>query len=193
VAVIDWWYHQWLHTVLLGLALFCAFLDPGLRRRFALSMVLTWGVGAWLYVAMPAMGPAYARPEAVAALRADQPRGAWLQDALLQNYRKVIAGRHGPVPSLNPTRGIAAMPSLHVGIHWLLALWTWTLSRRLGALAVLAALVTFVGSVVTGWHYAIDGWAGILLGTAAFAAARATECGPRSRARTAEPSGSPAG
>ena len=63
--------------------------------------------------------------------------------------------------------GIAAFPSLHVGM---IVLFTLAL-RRYGpvfwCLAVYSLIVQ-IGSVALGWHYAIDGYAGALLAAAVF-------------------------
>ena len=55
-------------------------------------------------------------------------------------------------------------PSLHVGVHWMLMLWMRRYARPLFLPAVIATFLTFLGSIATGWHYAIDGYVGIALG-----------------------------
>ena len=57
-------------------------------------------------------------------------------------------------------KGIAAFPSIHVAMPALYALathgrWRWVWWGFTG--------LTLVGSVALGWHYAVDGYAGILL------------------------------
>ena len=92
----------------------------------------------------------------------------------------MLAGRTGVLREFNPIYSIAAMPSLHVGAHALFAFWSWRHARPLALVFILATFLTFVGSLVTGWHYAVDGYAGILLAFAsyrlAFALERAPEC-----------------
>jgi membrane-associated phospholipid phosphatase len=60
------------------------------------------------------------------------------------------------------------MPSLHVGGHWLLMLWARRLARPLFMPAVVGTFLTFLGSLVTGWHYAVDGYIGIVLAQTAY-------------------------
>jgi membrane-associated phospholipid phosphatase len=55
------------------------------------------------------------------------------------------------------------MPSLHVGAHWLFMLWIRREIRPLFVLAAVATFLTFIGSIITGWHYAVDGYVGIAL------------------------------
>lgn len=171
VGLLDTWYGWWLRTSLLGFGFFLAVLRPTLRRRFLLSQALIWAVGCWLYVASPALGPVYTHQSEFDSVRSDMPRAVATQDALWRNYQKVLRGREGPLPSFNPSLGIAAFPSLHVGIHFLLALWALRLARPLFVPFLLGTFLTLIGSVLTGWHYAVDGYAGLLLGAACYAVA----------------------
>jgi hypothetical protein len=59
--------------------------------------------------------------------------------------------------------GVSAMPSLHVAVAVLYALIAWSRSRFWGSLLAAYAFAIQVGSVVLGWHYAIDGYLGALL------------------------------
>ena len=55
--------------------------------------------------------------------------------------------------------GISAMPSLHVGIAFLAALFAQTRANRLWLRVALwvNVLITYIGSIHIGWHYASDG------------------------------------
>ncbi|WP_191907670.1 phosphatase PAP2 family protein [Vibrio fortis] len=59
--------------------------------------------------------------------------------------------------------GISAMPSMHVTIATLIAISVSKLNRWGGALAWLYALSIQIGSVHLGWHYAVDGYVGVIL------------------------------
>lgn len=59
--------------------------------------------------------------------------------------------------------GIAAFPSLHVGISVLFALYFFQASALAGIFASLYALAMAIGSVFLQWHYAVDGYGGALL------------------------------
>jgi hypothetical protein len=160
---IDIWYALWLTTVLAALAGIFLSERPELRRNFALACTLTWLVGAWIYLAVPALGPCYAYSEIFDHLLDDMPRARGAQAMLWQNYGKMLAGRDGSLREFNPYFGVAALPSLHVGVHWLFALWARRYARPLYPLFLLATLFTFFGSLATGWHYAVDGYLGMLL------------------------------
>lgn len=178
VRVLDWWYGQWLFTSFLGFGFFAMFLAPHVRRGYLASMALLWCLGAWLYLSVPALGPVYVAQGEFDAVRPQLEGAVFTQDRLWENYQKMLAGRTGPLQSFNPSLGIAAFPSLHVAIHWLLTLWARRCARPLFWPGVAATGLTFAGSVVTGWHYALDGWAGLLLAQACFMAAVRVEPEP---------------
>ncbi|MBS3648094.1 phosphatase PAP2 family protein [Pseudaminobacter sp. 19-2017] len=71
--------------------------------------------------------------------------------------------------------GISAMPSIHVAVATLNALFLSGVNRAAGVLAWVFVLLTMAGSVYFGWHYAVDGYvsfAAVLLFWRLFAARR---------------------
>ena len=126
-------------------------------------------------VALPALGPIYAYNEIFQDIIPELPKAEAGHRMLWDNYQTVMAGRTGSLKQFNPTRGIAALPSLHVGAHWLLMLWCRRFVRPLFAPALIAVLLTFFGSIVTGWHYAIDGYVGVGLAQLSYWTAVRTE------------------
>jgi PAP2 superfamily protein len=196
VALLDHWYAVWVGTVFYTIAFWSAGLDPRLRRRFLLSCVLMWTLGSWLYLAVPAVGPVYVAPRAFEAVAEQMPGARAGQEALWENYGRLLDGRRsGVLNRFNPTRGVAAMPSLHVGAHFLFFLWARRRARPLVVPFALATALTFAGSLLTGWHYAVDGYAGMLLAWLCYRAARwregedpvADPAFPRSSTRAVSP------
>jgi hypothetical protein len=184
---IDRWYGLWLPTVSLTVAFFCAHPEDLARRRFVLSCVLVWVLGAWIYVALPALGPIYVFTDLWRDLLPEMPANAHAQRLLWENYQLIQRGiAEGQLYRFNPTRGIAAMPSLHVGVHWMFMLWMHRYARPLFIPYAAATFLTFLGSIITGWHYAIDGYVGILLGTLAYWLALRLERGSRPRGTPAD-------
>jgi PAP2 superfamily len=59
--------------------------------------------------------------------------------------------------------GISAFPSMHVGTSVIMALVASRLNKWLGMVMWLFAVSILIGSVHLGWHYAVDGYAAILL------------------------------
>ena len=62
-----------------------------------------------------------------------------------------------------PTEGISAMPSMHVAMAMLMVLVHWRVNRLFGILAGVFAFLILIGSVMLGWHYAVDGYVGAAL------------------------------
>ncbi len=161
--LLDAWYGLWIETVVWTIAFFACASQARLRRSFLLSCCLLWSIGAWLYMAVPALGPCYTDAEVFAEAMPEMPSAEGGQEALWQNYQQVLKGREGPLRRFNPTRGVAALPSLHVGAHLLFALWCRRFARPLYLVFLIGTALTFLGSVVTGWHYAVDGYIGAAL------------------------------
>ncbi|MFT3989149.1 phosphatase PAP2 family protein [Aestuariivirga sp.] len=139
--------------------------DTLLRQRFLLSYMLTWVLGTCLLgTLLSSAGPCFyglavQGPDPYAGLLAELHHAntiypVWAvptQELLWQSY----TSGHGDI------EGVSAMPSMHVatavlfllcaigsGIRWLV----W--------FTAIFALLIFTGSVVLGWHYAVDGYAG---------------------------------
>ncbi len=169
---IDAWYALWLTTVLAAQSVLFLSRSPERRRNFALACVLLWLAGAWIYFALPATGPAFFTPDAFAEVLPRLPHAAALEGKLWGNYVAMIAAReHGALFQFKPFLAVAAMPSLHVGAHWMFALWARRHARRWFPPLAVATALTFVGSLLTGLHYAVDGYAGMLLAWGAVALA----------------------
>jgi hypothetical protein len=141
------------------------------RIAFMNSNTLLWLLGAWLYVAIPALGPAYRFPEVWLPLAPYLTRTQHAQRLLMTNYRAVQISLMAGSEPINIFFGVAAFPSLHVGFQVLAFFWMRRLTQW-GTVFGLLALFTFIGSVVTGWHYLADGIAGALLAWGAYAAAQ---------------------
>ena len=170
LKAIDWSYANiFLASTVVASAYFLS--DPSRRIRvaFANGNALLWLAGVWLYTLVPSLGPAYRFPEIWLAHDQVLSRTQYLQTVLMKNYQNVLrAARgedHGPIHLL---LGIAAFPSLHVGFQTYVFLWMrqlWTSGEVL--FAIFAAAI-FLGSMITGWHYLVDGLAGILLALGAW-------------------------
>jgi membrane-associated phospholipid phosphatase len=75
----------------------------------------------------------------------------WLWDVYVGNKSTAFFG------------GISAMPSLHVAISFLFTLTTFRLNKSIGVVLFLYTLLIQIGSVLLGWHYAVDGYLSIVL------------------------------
>lgn len=161
---LDRWYAVFIYSVLGGMAWFASVLSPRERARFAMGFALLWILGAWWYFAMPSLGPCYVLKDDYAEVRAAMPAQSALMDGLYVHFGRIRAfPRHPEGTDIYPYLGIAAMPSLHVAAQAFFALFARRRSRALYLLYGAATVLTMFAAVVSGWHYAIDVYAGLLL------------------------------
>lgn len=156
---IDLLYIVW-YSVKLPMLFFFLFHPQARRRRhFFTVYFLLWAIGGGLAILIPSLGPVYLFPERYSAI--DMPMAAKLQAYLWHNYQILISNVASHETA--PYDGIAAFPSLHVGISVLHTIAIRESSRLLFLLFTLYAVVIQFGSVALGWHYAVDGYAGAII------------------------------
>ena len=155
------WFPFWLYT----LYWFCV--SPraeGLRVRFVLTFTLAWAlignvVAATFVTAGPALyGLATGDSQRFAPLRnflQSTPNATEATQAYLWAMHQAGTSGLGT--------GISAFPSMHVAITTVCALFLSELDRRWRILAWSFVAIICVSSVYLGWHYAVDGYAAILL------------------------------
>ncbi len=166
-ASINLSYNSWL-AVLYIVLLWQIFStrDPRLRMQFLLTFVLAWALlGTVAATVLASAGPVY-----FGRVTGVEDTFAPLM-AYLQSVNEIY-----PVGALNaqeflwkiyqeggyaPGSGISAMPSLHIAMVFLFALVGWRSGPVAGIVLTAYAVIIFIGSVHLGWHYAIDGYAGI--------------------------------
>jgi len=161
---VDWSYASvFALAIFIGGAFFIPHPDPGVRTRFVNANVALWIIGAWLYVAFPALDPCYRFPSVWVPLSAYLQQTQTFQRLLMQNYlnfHQFVAGRPAPV---NLLFGLSAFPSLHVAYAFLVFLFMRRAAPRARILFAVFTLIILIGSLVTGWHYLVDAIAGIAL------------------------------
>lgn len=151
-----WLYNFW-HSVQIGLAIWIALsFDEVQKIRFALVFQFCWLlVAGFLAVAFSSVGPVM-----VSDFYADTsfaPLLMQLEEAapsVLRIKDLLIATMDDPLI----ISGISAMPSMHVAIAVLAALWIQRLKRTPLTIAAWSyAAAIYVSSIHLGWHYATDG------------------------------------
>jgi hypothetical protein len=168
-SMLNVMYNLWFF-VLIGCVIWQAFADRDqrLRTQFFATYILCFAVlGNFAATWLASGGPCYygllvAGPDPYGPLMSylhhasQQAPFVWVvatQDMLWKTYM---------TDSLNVGGGITAMPSMHLAGVTLFALLGWRTSTRLGIALTAYAMVIMIGSVHLGWHYAIDGYFGIL-------------------------------
>jgi hypothetical protein len=156
--------HLWFVQVV-AVVLYAAFVaDTRDRERYFISFALTCILlSSVVRIAGSSAGPVfYDRlfgserfADLTASLQASVagPRALALTDYLYQSYSSHRSALG---------TGISAMPSLHVAIAFLNALFISSRSLWVGRVAWAYAALILFGSVYFGWHYALDGYASII-------------------------------
>jgi hypothetical protein len=139
-----------------------------LRLQFITSFLVSWMViGSAAAVALSSAGPVFLAglgldDSAFTGLRdylgavndKSEVFALTVQDMLWRAYAEGIA---------MPFEGISAMPSMHVALAFLLALFSWRRHWLLGIGYTLFAALIFLGSIHLGFHYAVDGYVAVLM------------------------------
>jgi hypothetical protein len=166
LRTFDLLYFAWL-PLLFGFLVWLAWTaNHAVRMRALVTLVLLWVVlGTGLAYVFSSAGPCFhPTPEGQATYRG-------LMEALHAQHRvrPVIAVdvqywlAHGFREGVRmPFGGISAMPSLHVAVVTLMTLVMFRVHRALGFAFAAYALAILIGSVVLGWHYAVDGYFSIV-------------------------------
>jgi hypothetical protein len=173
LAAIDWSYAR-IFFASMSVAFIFFFSDASRRLRigFATGNAMLWLVGAWLYMSIPSLGPALRFPDVWLPFANGLAITQNLQAILMKNYRSVLRlPTGGSLSSIQLMFGVAAFPSLHVAFQTFAFLWM----RRLWVYGEIVfgifALLILIGSVVTGWHYLLDGIAGMVMAVLCYWAA----------------------
>ncbi len=170
LRTFDWTYGNiFLASMFVAFGFFLSSPSRRLRIGFLASIGLLWMAGAWLYVLVPSLGPAYYFPDIWFGYSDSLSITQRLQSALMRNYQNFIRIRAGSSDaSVNLLWGIAAFPSLHVAFQLLVFFWFRRLWLSGQVIFAIFLLMIFLGSVITGWHYLVDSYAGLLLGFATY-------------------------
>lgn len=172
LAAIDWSYANiFIVSLLIAFAFFISEPSRRIRIAFTNGHLALWLAGAWLYLLVPSVGPAYRFPDVWFVHEHVLARTQSLQAVLMRNYQDVLRAAAGrPSGPIRMIFGIAAFPSLHVAFQTFVFLWMRRLWTSGEVLFGIFAFAIFLGSIVTGWHYAIDSIAGIALAGLCYAA-----------------------
>lgn len=163
-GLLDVLYVGWYFVMPVTVIVFVITKDRRLHAQFFGSFYSLWILGGLTALLLPSLGPIYVWPEWFESL--DKPLATSLQQRLWIHYAQMRSD-----PATYRTliyEGIAAFPSLHVAAVALFAMFLWRLSRAASSTMWIYTLLIQIGSVFLGWHYAVDGYFGIVLAYALF-------------------------
>ena len=126
--------------------------------RFCVSFLLLFYLGRFLGLATPVQGPAFFVPDHYAYLD-----GSVTERLMVLVSATIDAGANASERGAALLGGVAAMPSLHVGMVSLAAWWLAAAMRWATPVAIVWLLVVWSSTVLLGWHYVLDGAGGIAL------------------------------
>ena len=142
-------------------SIFLGILPLRLKMAFGASFTLLWVIGSSLYVAFPSWGPVYVFSDEFAYTLRYMPLTVSVQRVLFEEISSLV--RNPEALRYVKFGSVAAFPSLHVAVVTLYTLASRHVSRRWFLANVILVVVMMIGSIVTGYHYLIDGWAGLAL------------------------------
>jgi membrane-associated phospholipid phosphatase len=153
--------------MLFGLVIWQAWqADHKRLRQFWMAFALTWIVlGIFIAAGVASAGPIYAGLDRGSASYNDLFARLEAAEAMAPLFVRMSAWslwEAAQQPGVSIGDGISAFPSLHVAVASLATFAMWRVHRLLGVIGASYALLILVGSIMLGWHYALDGEAGIL-------------------------------
>lgn len=167
IFVVNFFYNMWFFIMIGTFPIVAAARqDTQLRQQYLLAFMAIWFIAGFLIATgFSSAGPCYFddlglgdqyKPLMDALKRSSETYSIWAlatQDMLWEGFKGERSG----------SLGISAFPSIHVATSVLFALYYSERWKLVGAFMWVFAAIIMVGSVVLGWHYAVDGYAGAAL------------------------------
>jgi hypothetical protein len=165
----------WAFALLFSGTLIGAFASRRFSATFFTAMMLSWLIGGiFMAYSMSAAGPVFAHladpglGEQFLPLRAELSRLLAEDDLVLKSQRYLESGINMRVAVKGG--GISAMPSMHIATATILVLAA--SKTRWLPLAILFWVLTFLGSLYVGYHYAVDAPIAAVVASLCWVAAR---------------------
>jgi membrane-associated phospholipid phosphatase len=172
IRTIDLLYAAWIPI----LFIFCLWMAwtsrRQLRLQFLLSALLVWILPGSLFATLlSSAGPCF-YSHVVSAI--DNPYALLMQklaEISKTDYLWAVFNQAGLWETYRSGTwglftGISAMPSIHLAMAALFACLAFEVRRWFGWVCVAYAAILQIGSIILGWHYAVDGYAGLILACA---------------------------
>ena len=169
IRVIDMLYMLWF-VILAGFGVWMAWTRRrGLRIRFFISMLAIWiFLGQGMAVVFSSAGPCYFSKVVNTGEDPFQPLVSRLSEIHRRSPLWAVDNQDSLWDYMNkgiwlPFGGISAMPSIHLAFATVFALLAAEIRKWLGAIFAGYLGLIQIGSVILAWHYAVDGYAAIIL------------------------------
>lgn len=172
VRAFDYVYMSWFYILFFSCLWMAWSPRRHLRLCYLVSTLLVWAIiGSVFATILSSAGPCFysqvvsaeSNPYAPLMKRlseiSNQTPGGYLHATFNQAglWEGKVTGAWGPFG------GISAMPSIHLAMATLFAWLAFSVRKWLGWISVGYVALIFIGSIVLGWHYAVDGYAGIIM------------------------------
>jgi hypothetical protein len=172
VRAIDFVYTTWFYALFLSCLWMAWTPRRHLRLCYLISTLLVWIlIGSVLATILSSAGPCFYSHVASASDNPFAPlmlRLSEISESGKGNYLDAIFNQAGLwegkiTATWGAFAGISAMPSIHLAMATLFVFLAFEVRKWLGWVFVGYAAIILIGSVILGWHYAVDGYTGIIL------------------------------
>jgi hypothetical protein len=186
MTFLDSCYFLWFPSMPLAAAYFVSHRNLRKRDHYLTAFMAIWVIGVLVGLAFPSHGPCYVSPDQFPSPGMDIAR--MLQTLVWEQYVATSQITLDGLGGLKLGCGLMAMPSMHVTVCCMYCIFFWNEGRLLRGAALAYTVLVFLGSLYSGWHYAIDGYAGLAIAIAATLLTRPlmTGCATPKRMRAAD-------
>ena len=166
ITAITGAYNFWMFLLYFSLIFACfSTAHRAARMQYLVAFILTWAIGGNLIATVfSSAGPVYMERLGLgshfAPLMDLLQAHATTQPLTVIGAQNLLWDYYVAPESLN---GISAFPSMHVASTVLMAAYARAYNRRFGQIMAVFAGVIMLGSVLLAWHYAVDGYAGVVI------------------------------
>jgi membrane-associated phospholipid phosphatase len=143
-----------------GISLAASASKPVLFWRFVATWALAYGLSMPISILFPALGPAFSHPNLFGHITATHSA-----DVMSRLWNHYLAFQSDPLQTpIVKANGIVAMPSLHITIVFLSVFFLGKVVPQFKGILWTFLGLFIISTVYLGWHYLLDGLAGVLLG-----------------------------
>jgi hypothetical protein len=159
--LLDKFYLFWFSAKILLLSYFLIHFSKTKKHIFLSSYLMIWIIGVFTGAIFPSLGPFALKLTNLPAAGMDFSCAA--QNILLNIYQAKLPITFSGNGNMFFGYGLMAFPSLHVTACILYFYFLKDENEILKYLSLVFLIIIFAGSIYSGWHYALDGYFGIII------------------------------